>query len=935
MSKSIQERNEQKIPVVNPLISSINAAMVFLEGIFTKDTEKSRPDIRLEVFQPSEFAKFTEYVGESKTVTEYDYGPQFIPFSDLLQIKDGLHDSVGNKNVNCSILGGDPKTLPGIGKCEGLALPGELYTDFIQHNNLVAPITAILERYYRDEITADDAEKEIYAYKDSSKLSPTLLSTTEGSWNYLLPLVSDNNGNIVTPLIVRSSFTGSKVLKEDSAENAGAGRHASEVVPLENMTLEGYRNTVIDVFFSAFTARAIQDFRGTNEQGVTGKGNGLREDDDILSHLKGMMSCPVMPVVRSDMPGGASAIVFTDARGFVYINCGPFFGEELVRGDKQGHQIALFGPWLEDESVTPIVKESLGDLEDRALQNEQILLIAREAWRMHKLYATKTKGVDFEVAIGPDGVPVFVQFRPNTGDDTLDGFIKVPELTEGPKTQPFEGGQAVNSGIATGKIRYIESHDKIKQIQEGDIVIIPNAMPEWNTIYSFNPAAVITEKGGPTCHFVIENKKKCPLIVGYKGKKIDDGTFVTVYNKGKRGRIYPERLSYYIDEINLDTLPLLHKENPTKAYVIAHDPNDNFGDQKITSKGKPAATGVALLRPESQLTELQMLHPDDYLLFDQLADDWRKDLVAKQIRYLKDENGEPISARDYYVQQFSQAFAIIAATAASGSILSGNGKLAPVYVRAPEIRHDEHKPPLIRDNKGKVFESQTEHANPMMAGHGAPVYAGEHLQIFEAYIESFIIAKDQIGAKNLIPFMPFISQESEIIWLAQKLKESGIEPEYAAMIEIPSCIELIPVLAKYGFTKLSIGLNDLTQFLFGRDRGIMAQSPIDWENPTLIKTIKRILWQAKTHGCTIGFCGQLDTSDPAQNKLARILFDMGIDYMAANPDNIFELNKTIIDFQNSLSPLDKLRDKFRNVIYWERTKANSIRERHNFAKRTA
>ena len=896
----------------------------------------AQDNLNLKKFNDLKFNDYQKYVdnlgqGENSDIKSGNNSQEYsivLPFEDLLQLPN-LRDSVGNKNTNCAILNGDLEAGEGIDRVPGVTLPGELYTEFLYYNNLITPITTILGSCYRDEITNSEAEKLIQELKVNVVAQPSLKASLRDSYEYLKPVITNTNGTI-EPVIVRSSFTFKSPfigLQEDSADNAGAGRYSSIA---NNFSLEELEKNTIEVYFSTFTERAIADFRGSDENGVPGKGKGLKEKDGSFSHLRGMMSCPVMKQVRSDLAGGGSAVIFTTARGLININIANLFGEELVRGDVQGYEVEIYGPWLDDLNQTGILNEKLNDLKVKPATLKEILNISREAWRLHKKHGTDKMGVDLEVAFSPlkEGQEYrkasFVQFRPNVKDDSMSGMKIDYELTQKPTTQPVIIGCPGNQKIASGIVRYVA--DGMKNIQLGDLVIIPSAMPEWNGVYEKEPSGVIAMSGGLGSHFTVENKSKKPaLVVGAEGFNLKAGSEATIVNQGTKTYIYPEKLPYKTTETPLDPL-LLALEHKTQAYLIQSDPTITFEEQIVKSTAEQFSKAIALVRPETMLSTLGLQHPDAYLMYDRLADQNIKEIVRLQLVEWNGENTNPINPAEYYNLMMANGFSRIAAAANGGD----------VYVRAPEIRTDEHPPVLVYeiDEKGnfildengniKTKLSQKTYNNPMIAGHGAPVYHSEHEHILNSYIESLKIARNQVGAINIVPFMPFISREFEIIYLCNKLKENGFKPPYAAMIEVPSIIELIPILAKYGFTKLSIGLNDLTQMLFGQDRDTMSSYPIDWQNPTLISTLKRIIWLAKTNGCTIGFCGQLNTKDGDQNKLAKILYDLGIDYMAANPDNITELNETLFDFNRELTLLDNIKSLALQLAYKERNIKNNL-----------
>ena len=74
--------------------------------------------------------------------------------------------------------------------------------------------------------------------------------------------------------------------------------------------------------------------------------------------------------------------------------------------------------------------------------------------------------------------------------------------------------------------------------------------------------------------------------------------------------------------------------------------------------------------------------------------------------------------------------------------------------------------------------------------------------------------------------------------------------EFGAMLEVPSLAEMLDLLLpRVDF--LSIGTNDLTQFLFAADRSDprLAQR-YDWLSPAILRFLKRVLDQCAAAGVT-------------------------------------------------------------------------------------
>ncbi len=82
--------------------------------------------------------------------------------------------------------------------------------------------------------------------------------------------------------------------------------------------------------------------------------------------------------------------------------------------------------------------------------------------------------------------------------------------------------------------------------------------------------------------------------------------------------------------------------------------------------------------------------------------------------------------------------------------------------------------------------------------------------------------------------------------------------QYGAMLEVPSLAEMLDqLLPRVDF--LSVGTNDLTQFLFAADRSDprLAQR-YDWLSPAILRFLKRILDQARGgRACRSRICGEM------------------------------------------------------------------------------
>jgi phosphotransferase system enzyme I (PtsP) len=99
--------------------------------------------------------------------------------------------------------------------------------------------------------------------------------------------------------------------------------------------------------------------------------------------------------------------------------------------------------------------------------------------------------------------------------------------------------------------------------------------------------------------------------------------------------------------------------------------------------------------------------------------------------------------------------------------------------------------------------------------------------------------------------------EEQVEWARKGHRKIPKKIEFGAMLEVPSLAEMLDeLLPRVDF--ISIGTNDLTQFLFAADRSDprLAQR-YDWLSPAILRFLKRVLDQAREAGVTARVCGEM------------------------------------------------------------------------------
>jgi phosphotransferase system enzyme I (PtsP) len=102
---------------------------------------------------------------------------------------------------------------------------------------------------------------------------------------------------------------------------------------------------------------------------------------------------------------------------------------------------------------------------------------------------------------------------------------------------------------------------------------------------------------------------------------------------------------------------------------------------------------------------------------------------------------------------------------------------------------------------------------------------------------------------------------------------------YGAMLEVPALAETLDILLpKIDF--LSIGTNDLTQFLFAADRAHPRLAErYDWLSPAILRFLRRVVVQARAAGIPVGICGEMG----GRALEAMALIGIGLDRFSITP----------------------------------------------------
>jgi len=121
--------------------------------------------------------------------------------------------------------------------------------------------------------------------------------------------------------------------------------------------------------------------------------------------------------------------------------------------------------------------------------------------------------------------------------------------------------------------------------------------------------------------------------------------------------------------------------------------------------------------------------------------------------------------------------------------------------------------------------------------------------------------------------------EQQRQFLADRKKLLPTKIRYGAMLEVPALAETLDMLLpKLDF--LSIGTNDLTQFLFAADRANPKLAErYDWLSPAILRFLRRVVRQTQEAGVRVGICGEMG----GRTLEAMALIGIGLERFSITP----------------------------------------------------
>jgi phosphotransferase system, enzyme I, PtsP len=251
----------------------------------------------------------------------------------------------------------------------------------------------------------------------------------------------------------------------------------------------------------------------------------------------------------------------------------------------------------------------------------------------------------------------------------------------------------------------------------------------------------------------------------------------------------------------------------------------------------------------------------------------------------------------------------------------------PVVFRTVDIGGDKALPYL-------TDEAEEQAENPAM-GWRALRLSLDRSTLMKAQARALIEAS---GGKVLRVMFPMVSEpweyekarslfEEQVEWAGKAKRPVPTRIEFGAMLEVPSLAEMLDqLLPRVDF--ISIGTNDLTQFLFAADRSDprLAQR-YDWLSPAILRFLKRVLDACRDAGVPARVCGEM-AGRPLE---AMALIGIGADSFSITPAGVGPVKAMVrsLDSAAVRARLDQLlarppRDMRKALTDWARRHSVTI-----------
>ena len=231
----------------------------------------------------------------------------------------------------------------------------------------------------------------------------------------------------------------------------------------------------------------------------------------------------------------------------------------------------------------------------------------------------------------------------------------------------------------------------------------------------------------------------------------------------------------------------------------------------------------------------------------------------------------------------------------------------PIVVRTIDAGSDKPVP----------FLNMPAEENPSLGVRGYRLLAN-HREFVEGQLKALELAREESGREVWV-MAPMVSTLEEARTFAELARGIG-KYKVGIMIETPSIALVVDQLAGV-VDFVSVGTNDLSQYLFAADRMNPSLGALlnHWQ-PALIKSLDRIASDAKKAGIYSGVCGE-SASDPA---FAILLAGLGFDSVSVSRSQVDVVHNALSSLE--LADAQNISKAVLQATSAEQAKAIALRE---------
>ena len=231
----------------------------------------------------------------------------------------------------------------------------------------------------------------------------------------------------------------------------------------------------------------------------------------------------------------------------------------------------------------------------------------------------------------------------------------------------------------------------------------------------------------------------------------------------------------------------------------------------------------------------------------------------------------------------------------------------PIVVRTIDAGSDKPVP----------FLNMPAEENPSLGVRGYRLLAN-HREFCEGQLRALELAREESGREVWV-MAPMIATVEEAKTFSELARSLG-KYKVGIMIETPSIALLVDQLSGV-VDFVSVGTNDLSQYLFAADRMNPSLGALlnHWQ-PALIKSLANIANDAKQAGISTGVCGE-SASDPA---FAILLAGLGFDSISVSRSQVDAVHNALSSLE--LADAQKVAQEVLKAASAEQAKATALRE---------